>query len=237
MAGRLARAAACAAVAAAMFLVKRRPAATEVPSAAAPAAARARPASESAEPVDAVVVLELLRERDQRWSEIRRRLASKNSPAADKQRLAVDFYKRFHASPGLRLADAAELARSLPPGAAKDDVLALAGSPVGREAAARLRLKTAASARVADALKLPFGPERHQFLLDCPINKNGWFVEVRRGEPARDRRGNLIFKYRRKAGETRVVSVPAAVLKDGSSGDAAIEKAAEAVADDFLKIH
>ena len=177
----------------------------------------------------------LKRERNDAFWAMRVQLVSKTVPGDEKARMAQAYYDRYHERPGIHPGNAAELSQYLPAGPAKDEMAALGASPRGKEAVAQMKLKFAASSQVADAEKLPPGPERRDFVKRCPLSATSWFVDIKEGEPARDERGRLSFKYKLASGEEHVVPVSADVLKDGPDGEAAVARAAADVASDFLQ--
>lgn len=179
--------------------------------------------------------LQRMHDRDDAYWQMWPQLQNAGVADAEKNRIALAYYDRFHLDPGINPGNAADFAPYLPPGPARQDVAALAASPVGVEARARLKIKSAASRRITETLKIPPGPERKKFLLDCPVIAKGWLVELKEGEPARDSKGRLTFRYWAAPGQSRDLLVSGDVLKPGPAGDAASERAGADVADAYLK--
>jgi hypothetical protein len=97
----------------------------------------------------------------------------------------------------------------------------------------RLKLKNAAIGAVASGMTFNTPQQRKDFFSNNPISRAGGFVDVKEGEPARDSKGDLTFRYIAKSGEKRDVTVSADVFKDGPAGDAAVAKAAADLAKDY----
>ncbi len=176
----------------------------------------------------------LKQERTDAFWKMHPQLVSKSVPDATKALLAQSYYDRYHLKPGVNPGNAEELARYLPPGAAKAEMAALGATPQATEDIARGALKFASASRVADALGVPTGPARRDFIKACPVSARSWFLDIKDGEPARDEQGRLSFVYVAPSGEKRMVPVSASVLRKDAVGKAAIAAAAADIAADFL---
>ena len=177
----------------------------------------------------------LMQVRDDAWWRLRPQLESSQVPPAQKYIWAERFYREYHQSPGLHPGNASELARYLPPGPDRDDVVALARSPKAREAAVRLKVKTEACKMLAKGMDFRDAQQRKDFFYNHPLSLTGYFLDIKEGEPARDRNGNLIFRYKAKSGQEMTVPLSPDVFKEGPAGDSAVAKAAADLAKDYLR--
>lgn len=168
------------------------------------------------------------------WQHLRPLLISNQVPQADKERFAEQFYQEYHEFPGLHLGTVGELLQYLPAGPDRSDVEALAKSPAAREAVVRMTIKQQATKACADSMTFADPEQRKEFLNKNAINRTGNFVDVKDGEPAKDRSGNATFRYKSASGRQRDVPMSYAIFSDGPQGQAAVAKAAQDLAKDFL---
>ena len=173
--------------------------------------------------------------RDDAWGRLLPQLRSHKIPDSVKNEMAEQYYREYHASPGIHPGNAGELASYLPPGPDRDAVEALARSPLGIEVAARLKIKTEATKLLAKGMTFKDDQQRKDFFYNHPLSKSGHFMDIKEGEPARDAGGSLIFRYKVKSGQEMSLSISPDVLKAGPTGDAAVAKAAADLAKDFLR--
>jgi class 3 adenylate cyclase len=178
---------------------------------------------------------ERMKVRDDAWGRLLAQLGSHQVPASVKSDMAEQFYREYHLSPGIHPGNAGALAQYLPPGPDRDDVVALARSPKGRESVVRLKVKMEAAKKLAVGMKFRDDQQKKDFFYNNPLAATGYFLDAKEGEPARDLSGNLIFKYKPKPGQENTVPMSPDVFKEGPAGDAAVDKAATDLAKDYLR--